>query len=816
MVYDFKETEERIRKFWEKEKIYRFNPKKSTGKKGKVHSIYSIDTPPPTVSGDMHIGHAFSYSQQDFIARFQRMFLGREGGQVFYPFGTDDNGLPTERLIEKLKKVKSKNMSRDEFIELCLKTLKEITPDFIQDWKNIGISSDFDVFYSTIDDNSRKLSQKSFLELYKKGHIYKGKFPTIWCPECQTSIAQAELEDKEKNTVFSDVRFKVKDHKKDLFIATTRPELIPACVAIFVNPKDKRYKDLIGKKAKVPLFDYEVPIISDKSAEMGKGTGAMMICSYGDKYDVEAVKRHKLNPRIIFNKDGTVNRSVERYKGLKIEEARKKILEDLKKEKMIKNQKQISHIVNVHDKCGTPIEFIPTEQWFIKILDKKKKWIELGEKINWYPEFMRKRYENWVSGLEWDWNISRDKHLGVPIPVWYCESCDEVILAEEKDLPVDPTEKKKVCKKCKKKAIGEKKVLDTWATSSLTPQITSSVVKSSNRVKVPYSLRPQAHDIIRTWAFYTIVKAHLHEKKIPWEDIVVSGFVTLKGEKMSKSKGNVITPQKILEKYGADALRFWAAGSSLGEDMDYQEKDLIAGKKTITKLINASRFVFMNLGDYNPNKKAKPKKLVETDELFLKELNRTIFNATIRFKEYEYSRSKRNAEEFFWKFFTDNYLEIVKKRVYQGKGDEKLSAQYTLYHSLLTILKLIAPIMPFITEELYQKYYRRHEKEKSIHISSWPEYDKEMMKEWSREGLGKFANEWFLLMDLISKIRKEKTKAKKPMNAEIILTFPNKEQDILKGMLEDLKNVTNAREIKDGKFKVEFIDLKEKNQNVVK
>src|SRR3989338_4304332 len=792
MFDNFKFSEERIRKFWEKEKIYKFDFKK----KGKV---YSIDTPPPTVSGKIHIGHAFSYSQQDFIARFQRMYLA-EKGQVFYPFGTDDNGLPTERLVEKIKGVKSKEMSRADFIKICLKTLKEITPDFIQDWKDIGISSDFDVFYSTIDVNSRKISQQSFSELYKKGEVYEKEFPTIWCPECQTSIAQAELEDKELQSQFSVIKFEAGG--KDLPIATTRPELISACVAVFVHPEDKKYKSFIGKKAKVPLFNFEVPIIADKSANPEKGTGALMVCSYGDKYDVDDVQRHKLKPKIILNRNGTLD--VRDYKGLKIKDARKKILKDLEEKGFVIEKKQIFHVVNVHDKCGTEIEFIPTKQWFVKIMDKKKKLIEQGRKVKWHPEYMRKRYENWINGLDWDWNISRDRHFGIPIPVWRCEKCKEVIFPKEKELPIDPFEIKRKCLKCNEYAAPESKVLDTWATSSLTPQITSSLVK--NMVKIQYSLRPNGHDIIRTWAFYTIVKSYLHENKIPWRYIVISGMVSLKGEKMSKSKGNVIEPQKVLGEFGADALRFWAAGSKLGEDMDYQEKELVTGKKFVNKLRNAAKFVFMNLKDY---KGQKPKKLEKIDEYFLKDLNRLVYIVTDYFQKYEYSRVKFNVEDFFWRNFCDDYLETVKKRIYNEKGDKKISAQYTLYNSLLTILKLLAPIMPFVTEEIYQEHFKKTEKNKSIHVSVWPKfYDMHKGKwQWDEEDwreLG-WVNRWYVYRDTLSKIRSKKTQNKKSMNSEIILTLDKKTYNALKEFLEDLKNVTNAKEIKEGEFKVEFV-----------
>ncbi len=773
---DFKSMEEKWKKYWEKEKIYKLD--------SKAKKVYSIDTPPPTVSGKMHIGHAFSYSQEDFIARFRRMF----DGSVFYPFGTDDNGLPTEKLVEKINNVKSKKMTRAKFIELCLKTLKKITPEFVQEWKDIGMSCDFDVTYSTIDDSIRKLSQKYLLELYKKGEIYRKEFPTIWDVHFQTPVAQAELEDKEKESLFSTIKFKV--DSRDLLIATTRPELLGACVAVFVNPKDKRYVKLIGKEAEVPLFNHKVPIIADSSAEIDKGTGVLMICSYGDRFDVDAINRHKLIPKVILNKDGTLMDG--KYKGLKIKEARAKTLEDLEAKKLITEQKKITHVVNVYEKSGEEIEFLPTEQWFIKILDKKKELIEQGKKINWYPKHMFKRYENWVKGLEWDWSISRERHFGIPIPFWYCPECSEIILPEEKELPVDPVETKKKCPKCKKDAIPDERVLDTWATSSLTPQIASSLI--GEKVRVPFSLRPQAHDIIRTWAFYTIARSLMHEKKLPWKDIVISGFATLKGEKMSKSKGNVVDPKKVLEEYGADALRLWASSPKLGTDLDYQEKDLVTGKKFINKLLNASRFVFMNLEDFDGK---KPKKLELVDQLFLTKVGRLVQSVTDSFVKYEYSKAKQAVEQFFWSDFCDNYLEIVKKRVYQGTGEKRKSAQYALYQSLLTVLKLIAPIMPFVTEEVYQEHFKKFEKHKSIHISNWPK--PENIEQKNLDMLSKFTK----LIQILDDIRKWKTKAQKAMNSEIILT-------LLPGVIEpelldDLRDVMNATEIKEGKqFRVDF------------
>jgi valyl-tRNA synthetase len=771
-----KEMEEKWRKYWEEHKIYSFD-KKSKKK------IYSIDTPPPTVSGEMHIGHACSYSQQDFIARYKRM----SGLNVFYPFGTDDNGLPTERLVEKLNDVKSKNMERGEFIELCIKTLAKITPKFIQDWKNMAISCDYEKYYSTIDKNSQKLSQKSFIDLFNSGKAYKKEFPTLWCPECQTSIAQAELEDKEQTTLFSTLKFSVEGN--DLLIATTRPELLPACVAVFVNPKDTRYKKIVGKKATVPLFNFEVPILEDESAEIDKGTGVLMICSYGDKFDAEAINRKKLTPKIILNKDGTLNYGD--YKGLIIKAARKKVLEELKMAGLIVEQKQITNALNVHDKCGTAIEFLPTAQWFIKILDIKEKLLSQGKKVNWLPEFMYKRYENWTNGLEWDWNISRDRHFGIPIPAWECKKCGSIIVAKEKELPIDPMKIIKKCLKCKEEAEPESKVFDTWQTSSISPIIASSTV--DNKIKEPYSLRCNAHDIIRTWDFYTITKSYLHNNVLPWENMMVSGFVTLNGQKMSKSKGNVIRPQEILEKYGADSIRYWAAGSKLGEDIDYQEKDVVTGKKFVTKILNATNFVFMNF----EFQKEMPK-LHETDRLFLSQLNKLIKLATDSFEEYNYSRAKLEADGFFWKSLCDNYLEIVKHRVYNGTKQEKASAFYTLYQSLLATLKLMAPFTPYITEEIYQTHFAKNEKQKSIHLESWPVEFK--IKEHKSD-----QQVWDKFLEIITKVRHAKSIAQKSMKAEIILTMTDEDAKLLENVLLDLKAVCNAKEIKPGNFDIKIV-----------
>ncbi|MBU2562556.1 MAG: valine--tRNA ligase [Nanoarchaeota archaeon] len=787
--YDFNTVEEKWRKFWEKEKIYKFDP--SSNKK-----IFSVDTPPPTISGRLHMGHAFGDAQQDFFVRFKRM----RGFNVLNPFGTDNNGLPTLKLVEKEKKVDSRKMKREDFIDLCNKVIhEEFIPMFLDGVKRLGISADFDLFYSTIDKRSRKISQKSFLDLYKIGREYRLEAPALWCPNCQTTIAQMELEDKEVKSSFVDIVFKVDG--KNLIISTTRPELLPASVAMFYHPKDKRYKHLKGKNATVPLFNFEVPILEDERAEMDKGTGIAYCATFGDQTDMEWQKIHKLPIKEAITLDGKMTSIAGEYKGMDIKDARRKIINDLREKKLLLNEKKIIHIVNVCERCGTEVEFISHKQWFVKYLDLKKDMLKWGKEIKWHPRYMRQRYNNWIHGLKWDWCISRQIPFGIPFPVWYCKNCDEVILAKEKDLPVDPVEDKpsvKTCPKCNcKEFIPEKDIMNTWATSSLTPTIIHDLLKDtkiSSKIKnKPMDIRRNGQDIITFWDFNTIVKSQLHYKINPWKELYINGWILGRdGHKMSKSRGNGISPDDVIKEWGADVLRYLSSSVKPGEAVAFSDKELVAGKKFITKLLNASKFVFMNLEDYNGK---KPKKLEKIDELFLIKLNNLIQEATNYFEIYEFSKAKAEIEKFFWQIFCDNYLEIIKKRIYNEKGDKRISAQYTLYQSLLAMLKMIAPLMPFIAEEIYQGYFKKTQKDKSIHLSNWPE----------KMGVKGKTETFDLMIEVISKVRQKKSKAKKAMNSEIILTLEKKQADKLKSVVDDLMAVTNAQEIKSGRFKVEFV-----------
>jgi valyl-tRNA synthetase len=790
--YDPHEAEPRVQRFWQEQGIHKFDEKDTE------REVYSVDTPPPTVSGKMHLGHSFSYAQQDYVVRFQRM----RGKNVFYPFGTDDNGLPTDRLVEKTKNIRSKDFSRSEYRKICLAFVKENKPSFVADWVRLGMSCDFDITYSTIDEHCQRTGQKSFLDLYKKGLLYREETPVAWCPTCQTAIAQAEFDNVEMTSHFSDIVFK-SEKGEDLVIATTRPELIPACVALFAHPKDARYAHLKGKHANVPLFNYEVPVLFDETADPERGTGLMMCCTFGDKDDVDKWYRFKLPLRVVFTPDGRMNSLAPGFEGLKIKEARAKISEALKAQGLLLAQKPITHAVNVHERCTTEIEFLKTPQWFIRVLDHKEELLAAADQIRWYPEHMKVRYLHWVQNLNWDWCISRQRFYGVPFPVWYTKS-GEIVLPDENQLPVDPfiDRPKGFAEKgtAADELVPETDVFDTWMVSSISPQVALDWAEPSSRMRLyPMSLRPQAHDIIRTWAFYTITKGIYHQQRAPWKDIVISGHVLdPKGQKMSKSKGNVIAPQDVISKYSADALRFWAAGVKLGDDLPYMEKDLQTGQKTVTKLWNATRFAIMHLQDYC----GFEGELSVMDRWLLSKFNRVVRDCTDSFEQYEYSKTKLEAEKFFWQTLCDNYLEIAKDRLYTPEkyGEGTLSAQHTLYSVTLGVLKLFAPIMPHITEELYQTFYRKHDGATSIHVSRWPDYRPEL-EDIEAERIG---DEFVKVLAAVRKFKSERKLSMKAPLSKLIITT---ELD-LSLVEEELLAVTGAAtlEHRKGEFGIEIRD----------
>lgn len=783
--YDHIKFEQEAREIWENDNTYLFD-------KDSDKEIYSIDTPPPTVSGSLHIGHVFSYIHTDLIARYKRM----TGLNVFYPMGFDDNGLPTEKFVEKKNKTKASLMKRSEFIELCLKESSQAEKTFEELWKNLALSIDWTKLYTTISPKSRKISQYSFIELYKKKLVYKKEEASLYCTTCQTSVAQAEIDNKEIKSQFSDIEFKTEDGEQ-LIIATTRPELIPACVAVFYHPKDKRYKILKGKQAITPIFNKKVPILADDKVDMEKGSGLVMCCTFGDQTDIYWQKKHKLPFVQVVGLNGKWTEIAGPLKDLRAHEARKKMLELLKEDGKLLSQKDIVHMVNTHERCKQEIEYQILTQWFINILDHKDKFLKLAEKINWYPKFMQSRYVDWVKNLSWDWCISRQRFYGIPFPVWYCEDCGQILVAEEKDLPIDPQEQEypgKKCTKCSSTNIKpDTDVMDTWNTSSLTPQININWPVNDQGIKLPMGLRPQAHDIIRTWAFYTIVKAYYHKKTIPWNDIVISGHVLSGKEKISKSKGgSKLTPEFLLQTYPADVIRYWSANGKLGTDTAFSENQLKIGQKLITKIWNAFRFCNEHINNYE--KKETPK-LDDLSKWILHQFSNTFTTYKKYFDKYEYTNALETVEKFFWNNFCDNYLELIKDQIFNPDkySEEQIeNTKHTLYEVGFGILQLFSPFLPHLTETLYQNLFKRNEGQISIHktILNSDRFNFEFAKK--AEFISK-------IIEIVSNVRKLKSESQISLKTEVeVLTIDSESKDFLnqiKGQEDLLRGITHAKDI---------------------
>lgn len=786
--YDYLSKEKKWQDYWQDNGIFDFNENSNA-------KVYSIDTPPPTVNGKIHMGHLSSYMHIDTMARYHRMC----GDNVYFPFGFDDNGLPTERYVEKKFNKKAHEMSREEFTDLCLNTTKELETEFHALYKSAGFSCNLKDNYSTISRNTQKISQKSFLELYKKGYIYHAEAPALWCTECRTAVAQSELENEDKESTFNYIKFYVAGEKDYVTVATTRPEMLPACVCVFINPNDKKNLHLLDKKLVVPYFNFEVPVLTDELVDMEKGSGVVMCCTFGDTVDKEWQRKHNLPIKEAFNNAGRMTALAGEFEGLKIVKAREAIIEKLRENDLLIKQENLVHAVSTHERCGTPIEIAVKKQWFIDVLSNKERLYNAGLELNWYPKSMRARYLNWVENLGWNWCISRQRYYGVPFPVWYCKDCHKPILANEEDLPVNPlTDRPKHACECGCNEFEpEYDVMDTWATSSLSPEICTDVLtkKGLDDTMVPMSLRPNAHDNIRVWDFYTIVKSLYHFDKLPWKDLMISGFVTsADGGKLAKSKANSAnSPQEILKNYSADVTRYWANNMALGKDTCFTLDAFDSGKKLVNKIWNASKFALSFLQDYTPNKVT----LCPMDEYILNKYQE-LYNSFIKHLEkYEIALALNELERFFWSF-CDNYIEIVKNRLYKPEiygEDKKASAQYATYNVLLGMLKMFSIFLPHITEEIYMDYYAEKEGKKSIHISGFLNLGLDVDKELIDNGE--------LVVDLVSKVRQFKSELKVTLLTIIKdLKVYYENIDFLKLAEEDIKAVGRIE-------KLEYINSKE-------
>lgn len=805
-TYNAQEKESYWQKFWEDEKINKFDP-------DSPKKLFTIDTPPPTISGSLHLGHIYSYTHAEVIARYRRL----AGFNVRYPIGMDNNGLPTERLVEKERNIQGHNMPLADFVNICLEVTEIYKKKYEDLWKSLGLSVDWDLEYASISSEAQKLAQTVFKELFEKGAIYQKEATALYCHSCHTSVAQAEVEDKEMDSVFYDLAFK-RHNGDELIISTTRPELLPACVAVFVHPDDKRYTELVGEIITTP-FGLGIKILTDDKVSMEKGTGAVMCCTYGDETDVYWARKHNLPEKIIITQHGKITNLEElpEVSSKSIVEARKIIVAQLRELGAIRKEQPIKHDVGVHERCSTPIELLPTKQWFVKLLDKKEELLKAGEKIQWHPSHMIKRYEAWVTGLKWDWCISRERFFGVPIPAYVCDSCGHVHIPDKDAFPMDPKIQTDLlpCPECEKgMLIPEKGVLDTWFTSALTPDLNNDFPANGKLTgkMYPMNMRPQAHDIIRTWAVYTILMGLYRHGDVPWRELMISGHILLrKGEKISKKTGGgKLKPEDLIKTYSADTIRYTMCGALLGRDAFYDEQEMKKGKRLITKLYNAGKLIISNLQDFSSGNLKNKAELEIIDRWIIARSQATAKNMAREFERYEYSRARQLFEDFFWKDLCDNYLEIVKGRLRDVDvtlGVKRTSAQYALYHTYMNTLKMISPLLPHIAEEMYHAglsqegtiiskinagFFATREGQKSIHLTSWPtDTGTAILSESEAQGVE-------LMLATITEVRKYKTAKQMTMGSplpSIILAGEKEKEILIAPFLNDLISVTRAEKI---------------------
>ncbi|MCL2786350.1 MAG: valine--tRNA ligase [Methanomassiliicoccaceae archaeon] len=739
--YESASIERRWQKMWKDGSIYHFD-------KDSDAPIFSIDNPPRYASGSLHLGHATGYSMIDFVARYRRM----NGYNVFFPLCFDVNGTPVEVKVEKKHNITKLDLPRNEYRKLC----SEYADSFIDEMKHhfeiLGESMDPSIYYQTDAPYYRRITQISFVKLFNKGLVYKGNFPVNWCPRCMTALADAEVEYDKNVTKLNYIKFMVDGTDDHISVATTRPELLCTCKVVAVHPDDKEKRHLVGKDLVTPLYGRKVKVIADPKVDPAFGTGNVMICTIGDKDDLEWVMKYKLEMEKGIDEFGKMTALAGKYEGMTVKEAREAAIADLRESGLLVRQEDSPQNVSACWRCHAPVEFLQVPQWFLKTLDFKKQVLARAEEMNWYPEFMKIRLQDWVNSLEWDWVLSRQRIFATPVPVWECEDCGHAVAATEEMCYVDPTEDSPPISKCEcgGKLIGCTDVFDTWMDSSGSPLYNTFWERDSEMFKrmFPMSMRPQSHDIIRTWAFYTILRSEQIASSIPWKDVMIHGFIMAPdGTPMHSSVGNVIDPIPIINEYGADALRYYACNCSMGIDHAFREKDVIRGRKLCNKLFNLGQFA----GPRFDRRPEMPENLRTSDKWILSRYSDVVTSVTGHFESYQFDKAMRDAENFIWHELADHYVEMVKSR----RDD---AAKYTLYTVLLGSVKMIAPFMPHIAEDIYQNHFAAHEKDRSIHLSKWPAT---VLNDKKAESTGD------LLKDVIAAVRGWKSERKMPLNAEL-------------------------------------------------
>jgi valyl-tRNA synthetase len=802
---------------WERDSTYRFDRSKTRAE------VYAIDTPPPTASGSLHVGHVFSYTHTDTVARFQRM----RGREVFYPMGWDDNGLPTERRVQNYYGVRCDPtvpfdpdytapekpekqqvaISRPNFVELCHTLTVEDEKAFEHLFRTLGLSVDWELQYATIDESSRRAAQRAFLRNLARGEAYATDAPTLWDVDFRTAVAQAELEDRELPGAYHRIGFpRAEGDGEPVFIETTRPELIPSCVALVAHPDDARYQPLFDTEVLTPLFGVPVPVRAHHLADPEKGSGIAMICTFGDTTDVTWWRELQLPTRAVIQRDGRFQATQPEWitsgpwdelAGKTAKQAQKRIVELLAESGDLAGEpKPITHPVKFYEKGDRPLEIVTSRQWYIRNGGRdealRAELLERGRELRWHPDYMRHRFDHWVEGLNGDWLISRQRFFGVPIPVWYRLDAegepvwDDPILPDESLLPVDPQSDAPPGFDEAQRGqaggfAGDPDIMDTWATSSLTPQIACRWEDDPDLFArtFPMDLRPQAHDIIRTWLFSTVVRAHLEHGSVPWTDAALSGWILDPDrKKMSKSKGNVITPLGLLEEHGTDAVRYWAARGAPGTDTAFDTGQMKIGRRLAIKLLNASKFS-LSFGE------AEGPITSPLDRAMLTQLQAVVAEATSAFEAYDYTRALDRTESFFWRF-CDDYVELVKGRAYGDVDDPGTqSAKVALRAGLSTLQRLFAPFLPFVTEEVWSWWQPG-----SVHRAAWPTTD-ELALDGDPEVFAVAA-------EVLGRVRKAKTEAKQSMRAEVAsatITAPAGVLDRVRAAEADLRESGRIAEV---------------------
>ncbi len=788
---------------WQKDNVYKFIG-------DGTRPNYIIDTPPPYPTGATHMGHVLNWTYIDIIARFKRM----HDYDVLFPQGWDCHGLPTEVKVEEIHGIKKGDVPREEFRQMCVDLTGENIKQMKAQMISLGFSQDWSREFVTMTPEYMGRTQLSFLKMHEEGLIYRGIHPVNWCPRCETAIAFAEVEYHENETYLNYLEFPSEEGENSVLIATTRPELLSACVAVVVHPEDERYKELAGKRLEVPLFGRNVEVITDTEVDPQFGTGAVMICTFGDKTDVLWVNKYDLDIIEAIDEQGIMQDVSRQYAGLSIQECKERIIQDLKDEGFLKKQENVDQNVGLCWRCKTPIEILVKNQWFVAVKELVDDIKETTDQIKWTPKYMETRLLNWTGSMDWDWCISRQRIFATPVPVWYCSQCGKVHVATSEMLPVDPTHDKPEgkCECGNGEFIGETDVLDTWMDSSISPLSITGWPDEKYKNYYPTALRPQGHDIIRTWAFYTILRCKALTNERPFDEIVVNGMVFGEdGHKMSKSRGNVISTDTVLEDYGADALRLWAANSVPGSDVPFAWKDVKYGYKFIRKFWNAFRFINMHIEGFKASMSETEihETLNPMDKWILSKLNRTLADVTLLIESYNFASAVNKIQAFIWHDFCDEYIEAVKYRLYGDTLELKKSkeaAQYTLQTVILTSLKLLAPLTPHFVDEIYQYI---NEEEISIHKTPWPEFKAELVDE-SLEEIGKIG------VELIGEIRRFKSSKGMSLNTKVktlnIYVSDSSLMDKIKELSDDIKGTMRIEnlEIMAGKP-----DIKEKVTEII-